>query len=179
MNYYIHSKTGVQVNKLALALARCYNPLMEVEKRKREIVATLTREDVFALQAGETIFGENKEHGDRPAVTMSDANFEIAPLSELEPDDSLKDKWEDDRLEKAAEAQSKAHLYSNGDVKIFVPAITLSDCRLGSIKIPRKSIETLETKNGKKLVKHVIPTDGIVLNLGGSLKVVNIPSYFA
>jgi hypothetical protein len=163
---------------LEILLKHCYTPLMEVEKREKQIVATLTREDVFALQAGETIFGENSEHGDRPAVTMSDAIFEIAPLSELEPDDSLKDKWAGDRLEKAAEAQSKAHLYSNGDVKIFVPAITLSDCRLGSIKIPRESIETLETKNGKKLVRHVIPVGGIRLNFGGSLKVVHIPSYF-
>ena len=151
---------------------------MEVEKKGEQIVATLTREDVFGLQAGKTIFGENRVHGDRPAVTMSDANFEVAPLSAIEQDDSLKDRWSMDRLEKAMKAELKGHLSSDGDLRIFVPAIKLSDVRLGGAKLPRESIKTSGTENGRALIEHVIPPNGIILNFGGTLKTVNIPSFF-
>ena len=151
---------------------------MEVERKGKEIVANLTREDVFDLQAGKTIYGKNKTHGDRPAVTMPDANFEVLPLSYIELDDSLKDKWAIDRLKKAKEAQLKAYLFSNGDLQVFIPAITLSDVRLENITLFRESIETPGTEDGKSLVEHVIPKEGIRLNFVGSLKILNIPDFF-
>jgi|WetSurMetagenome_2_1015567.scaffolds.fasta_scaffold247923_2 hypothetical protein len=146
---------------------------MEVEKRRREIVVSLTREDVFDLQSGNTI------HGDRPAVTMPDAKIEVTPLSAIEPDDSLRDMWNPDRLEKAQEALLKVYLWSDGDLQIFVPAIKLTDVRIAGATLPRESIKTPGTKNGKALVRHVIPTDGVRLNFGGTLKTINIPSFFA
>jgi hypothetical protein len=151
---------------------------MEVEKRGKEIVVNLTQEDVSSLQAGETIHGTNI-HGGRPAVTMPDAKVDVLPLNTIEPDDSLKDKWTDDRLEKATEASLRTFLSSDGDLQIFVPAIKLTDVRLGDAKLPRGSIETPTTKSGKALVKHVIPQGGIRLIFGGSLKTVNIPDFFA
>lgn len=144
---------------------------MEVEKRGREIVINLTRKEVFDLQTGRTI-------GDRPGVTMSDAKIEIVPLGAIEPDDSLKDRWAIDRLEKATKAPLNGILFSNGDLQIIVPAIKLSDVRLTNAKLTKESIKTPITNARNDLI-NVIPENGVRLNFGGSLKVVNIPDFFA
>lgn len=144
---------------------------MEVEKRGREIIVNLSQEEVFHLQAGKTI-------GDRPGVTMPGAKVEILPLSAIEPDDSLKDKWTNDRLSIATETPLRGNLFPNGDLQIIVPAIKLIDVRLGSARLPRESIETPITESRKGLVEHVIPQEGIRLNFGGSLQHVNIPDFY-
>ena len=151
---------------------------MEVEKRKKEIVVNLSREDVFDLQAGNTIYGQNKTHGDRPAVTMPDATVDVFPLSTIEEDNSLKERYSDDRLEIAEKTPLKGSLWPNGDLQIFVPAIKLTDVRLVGAILPREAIETPNTENRKGLVEHVIPQGGVRLNFGGSLKTVHIPDYF-
>ncbi|MBI4089346.1 MAG: hypothetical protein HY424_01405 [Candidatus Levybacteria bacterium] len=147
---------------------------MEVEKREKEIIINLTQEEIFELQRGKTI------HGGRPAVTMPDAKVDVLPLRAIDPNDSLseKDRWADDRLEKARKAPLKALLFSDGDLQIFVPAIKLTDVRVASARLSRKSIETPGTKDREGLVKHVIPQEGIRLNFGGSLRHVHIPDFF-
>lgn len=145
---------------------------MEVEKRNNQIVAALTRDEVFDLQNGHTI-------GARPSVTMIEAKVEVIPLSAIERDSSLKDQYSRDRLEKIKKAKSKTFLWSDGDLQVFVPAILLTDVRVASITIPRESVETPGTEKRKELVEHVIPQEGIRLNFGGSLKIINIPDFFA
>lgn len=151
---------------------------MEVEKRNAQIIVNITQEEIYELQRGRSIYGKNKAHGDRPAVTMPDANFAVSPLKSIEPDDSLKDIWTIDRLRNAKKAQLKARLLSNGDLEVFIPDIALSDVRLGSAKLPRELIETPGTEDSKGLVEHVIPEGGIQLNFGGSLKIINIPDFY-
>ena len=144
---------------------------MEVERKGKQIVVNLTREEVFGLQEGKTI------HGGRPGVTMPDAKVEVIPLSAIEPDDSAKDRYSDDRLEKAIKAPLKGNLFSNGDLQIIVPAIKLTDVRLANARLPRESIETPTSNDKKGLVEHVIPQDGVRLNFGGSLKIVKVPVF--
>lgn len=140
---------------------------MEVEKRGRQIVVNLSAKEVFALQDGRTI-------GDRPGVTIENAKVEVIPLSAIEPtDESLKDQWSINRLELARKAYLKGELLGNGDLRIIVPGIKLSDVRLGIARLPRKFIDA-----PSDLLEHIIPKKGILLKFGGSLQVVDVPSFF-
>jgi hypothetical protein len=148
---------------------------MEIEKTPREIIFNLTREEVFSLQAGKTVYGG------RPGIILPDAKADVSPLSMINPFDSITDKerFADDRLEKVTKAPLSGNLWSNGDLEIFVPAIKLTDVRLASARLPKKDVKTPEGENMKTFVERVIPEDGIRLNFGGSLKTVNVSDFFA
>lgn len=143
---------------------------MEVEKRKKEIVINLTRDDVFDLQKGNII-------GDRYGITLPDANVEILPLNYSEPDESLIDQWSTDRLEIAEETPLKGILYSDGDLQVMVPAIKLTDCRIAKATLSREAIKTPSVKD-RKFKRHMIPPHGVIVNFTGSVQNINIPSYF-
>ena len=149
--------------------------LVDIERKGDRIDIRLTAEEVYRIQSGGTI-------GDRPfsSVTMPDAKVEVLPLSRIDPfDDSLKDKWSFERLDKAKKAPLKGFVWPDGDLQIFVPAIKLTDVRLASARLPRESLIAPGTEDKKSLIEHVIPQDGIRLNFGGSLKTINIPDFFA
>jgi hypothetical protein len=147
---------------------------MEVEKTPREIIFNLTREEIFSLQAGKTVYGG------RPGVILPDAKADVSPLSIINPFDRVTDKerFANDRLKKATEAPLSGYLWSNGDLEIFVPAIKLTDVRLASARLPKKGIITPEGEGLKIFVERVIPEEGIKLNFGGSLKTVHVLDFF-
>lgn len=138
---------------------------MEVERRDNHIFVSLSSEEVFSLQDGHTIYG-------KPGITP-DAKVEVLPLSAIEPDKSLEDRYSLDRLEKARASQLKAHLLPSEDLQIFVPAIKLTDVRVAGGMLLKEQIETplAGTRNDEQ-VNHVIPEKGIVLTFGGSLRTI-------
>lgn len=142
---------------------------MKAERGERFIVVSLTREEVFSVQAGRTI-------GDRPGVILPESKIEVLPLSAVEEDNSLNDRWAIDRLDKGLAAPLKANLFPNGDLQIFVPAIKLADVRISHARLPRESIKTpmTEEKDHKEYVSMTIPEKGVIVNFGGSLRIIEI-----
>lgn len=142
---------------------------MEAERTGKAIIVHLSQEEVFAIQAGNVI-------GDRPGVTIPDAKIQVFPLSAIEPDDSLEDKWVTDRVEKGLKVPIRGRLDTDGDLSVFIPALKLSDVRISSGSIARESIETpgVEGKDRKRLLHHAIPENGVIVKFGGSLRVIDI-----
>ena len=142
---------------------------MKAEIKHKVIVVSLTQEETFAIQDGKAI-------SDRPGVTMPDAKINVWPLSAIEPDDSLKDRWSDDRLEKGLRAPLRGRMDTDGDLSVFVPAIKLSDVRISFASLPREAIIMPGTKDEDKdeFVKKAIPEKGVIVAFGGSLKVVDV-----
>jgi len=144
---------------------------MRAERKEKYIGISLTAEEVYALQSGKTI-------GDRPSVTMMDAKVEVLPLSAIEEDNSGKDRYSLDRLEKGISAPLRGMLYPDGDLVIFVPEIKLSDVRIAGAILPREEVKAPSSNNPEELITHVLPPGGIKLLFGGSLKIIDILSYF-
>lgn len=136
---------------------------MKGEKDQNNLSIYLTVEEVYRLQDGHIV-------GDRLGITHPDSKVEVLPLSAVEPDDSLKDKWSDVRLTKAQTTELKGNLFSNGDLQVIVPAISLSDVRVASLQLPRERIST----ENEAYLTQMIPEDGVIVRLGGSLKVVDV-----
>lgn len=137
---------------------------MKSEKTGNTLTVHLSQDEIFRLQAGNVV-------SDRPGVTLPDAKIHVWPLSAREPDDSLKDQWSMDRLEKGLSAPLKARLDTDGDLSVFIPAIKLGDVRISGASIARDSIETPGVKDEvrEKFLRHVIPDKGLIVNFGGSL----------
>ena len=146
---------------------------MKTEIKHKAIVVSLSQEETFKLQAGATI-------SDRPGVTMPDAKITVWPLSAIEHDDSLKDQWSLDRLEKGSKASLKGRLDTDGDLSVFVPAIKLSDVRISLANLPREKIKTpgVEGEDRETVLAHQIPEHGVIVNFGGSLKEVDANTFF-
>ncbi len=142
---------------------------MKTEKSGDTLTINLSQDEVFRIQAGDVVT-------DRPGVTMPDAKIHVWPLSVIDSDDSLKDKWSVDRLEKGLSTPLKARLDTDGNLSVFVPAIKLSDVRISGANIARDLIQTPGVKDGdrERFLHHVIPTKGVIVNFGGSLKVIEI-----
>lgn len=142
---------------------------MRTERTGERIVVHLSQEEVFRAQDGDVV-------SDRPGVTLPDAKIHLWPLSAIQPDDSSRDKWSVDRQEKGLKAPLKARLDTDGDLSIFVPAIKLSDVRISGASIARDSIETpgVQGEAREKFLRHAIPKEGVIVNFGGSLKVIEI-----
>jgi len=142
---------------------------MKAERAGSVIVVHLSQEETFRIQADNVV-------SDRPGITMPDAKINVWPLSAIEPDDSLKDKWELDRMQKGLSAPLKGRIYTDGDLSIFVPAIKLSDVRISGGSIARESIETPGTKDEdrERFLHHAILKKGVIVKFGGSLKVISV-----
>ncbi len=145
---------------------------MKAERTPQAIIVSLSSEEVFAVRAGRVV-------GDRPGVTLPEAKISVWPLSAIEPDNSSKDHWSIDRLERGLAAPLRARLDTDGDLSVFVPAIKLSDVRITDGRLSRELIETpdLKGEDREKFLSGAIPEKGIIVNFGGSLKKVNIGSY--
>jgi len=144
---------------------------MRAERNEKSIGIYLTAKEVNAIQEGQTI-------GDRPGVTMPDAKVEVLPLSAFEPDDSLKDRYSNDRLAKGLSAPLRGNLFGNGDLQVIIPAIALADVRISGVHLPRKAIKAPLVEDGDKLVEQVIPKGGVLVLFGGSLQVIDINNYY-
>lgn len=143
---------------------------MKVERTEQAIIVDLSQEETFRIQAGNVV-------SDRPGITLPDAKIHVWPLSAIEPDDSLKDRWDIDRLGKGLSSPLKARMDTDGDLSIFVPAIKLSDVRISGARLPRELIETPGIKreeDRERFLHHAIPEKGVILNFGGSLRVVDL-----
>ena len=142
---------------------------MKTEKTPKIIVVSLSQEEVFKIQAGNVV-------SDRPGITMPDAKINVWPLSAIEPDDSLKDRWSDDRLEKGLRAPLRGRMDTDGDLSVFVPAIKLSDVRISFASLPREAIIMPGTRNEdkKEFLKKAIPEKGVIVAFGGSLRIVDV-----
>jgi len=145
-------------------------PRMRTERNEKSIDIYLTAKEVNAIQEGQTI-------SDRPGVTMPDAKVEVLPLSAFEPDDSLKDRYSNDRLAKGLSAPLRGNLLGNGDLQVIVPAIALTDVRISRVHLPREMIKTPLVEDGDKLVEQVIPKGGVRVLFGGSLRIVDVDNY--
>ena len=146
---------------------------MKVERTEEQISLRLSQEEVFKIQAGNVV-------SDRPGITMPDAKINVWPLSAIEPDDSLKDRWSDDRLEKGLRAPLRGRMDTDGDLSVFVPAIKLSDVRISFASLPREAIIMPGTRDEdkKEFLKKAIPERGIIVHFGGSLKVIDVPRLY-
>lgn len=140
---------------------------MKVERNEREIIVDLSAEEVSALQARKTV-------GDRPGITCPDAKIEVLPLGAIEPDGSLEDRYTPNRFEKGLATPLKGELFPNGDLRIIVPAIKLSDVRIGGARLPREAIKTPMTGDNEEYVSLFIPEQGIRLRFGGSLQIIDV-----
>lgn len=139
---------------------------MRGERGQNNISIYLTADEVYRLQDDYTV-------GERLGVIHPDAKIEILPLSAVEEDDSLWDKWSDDRLTMAQAAELKGNLFLNGDLQVIVPAISLSDVRVACLQLPRESISSPVPEN-EAYLQEIIPNEGVTLHLGGSLKIVDV-----
>jgi len=144
---------------------------MRAEREENQIAIHLTQKEVEVIIAGRTV-------GDRPGVTMPDAKVEVLPLSAIEKDDSVGDRYSADRLERARAAALRGILFPNGDLQVIVPAVKLIDVRVAEARLPREGLETPLTKQGSELVNHVIPEKGVVVYFGGSLQVLDVDNFF-
>ncbi len=146
---------------------------MKAERTPQAIVIRLSEEETFRVKAGNVV-------GDRPGITLPDAKINVWPLSAIEPDDSLQDQWSLDRLEKGLSVPLKGRIDTDGDLSIFVPAITLSDVRISGRSIARESIETPGTRDEdrEEYLSKTIPEKGVIVVFGGSLRVVDINASF-
>lgn len=146
---------------------------MKAEKREQFIVVSLSREEIFSVQAGRTI-------GDRPRAILPDSKIEVAPLSAVQEDNSLENQWSLDRLEQGIKAPLKGNLFPNGDLQILVPAIKLSDVRISHARLPRGDIATPMTdeKDRTEYLSKTIPEKGVIVVFGGSLRVVDVNASF-
>lgn len=144
---------------------------MKAERNENTIDVYLTAGEVHAIQGGQTI-------EDRLGVTMPDAKIEVLPLSVVGLDDSLRDRYAADRLRKGLSSQLKGNLYANGDLQVIVPAIKLTDVRIKAARLPREAISTPLIGDGKELVQHVIPEEGVIVHFGGSLEIIDVNSYY-
>ena len=142
---------------------------MKAERTQRAITVHLSADEIFELQAGKNI-------GGRFGATLPDAKINVWPLSAIEPDDSLKDRWSDDRLEKGLRAPLRGRMDTDGDLSVFVPAIKLSDVRISFASLPREAIIMPGTRDEdkKEFLKKAIPEKGVIVVFGGSLQVVNV-----
>lgn len=146
---------------------------MKAERTERAIIVHLSQEEVFSIQAGNVV-------SDRPGITLPEAKIHVWPLSAIEPDDSLKDRWSIDKLEKGLNAPLKGRIDTDGDLSVFVPAIKLSDVRIAGGSLPRELIETPGTKDEDReaFLRHAIPQKGVIVNFGSSLKVINVNAVY-
>lgn len=142
---------------------------MKAERTQQTIIVRVSQEEVFSIQAGRTI-------GDRTRVILPESKIEVSPLSAVEEDNSLKDRWAIDRLEKGLAARLKANLFPNGDLQIFVPAIKLADVRISHATLSRESIATPMTrdKDREEYLSKTIPEKAVIVTFGGSLKMIDV-----
>lgn len=145
---------------------------MKAERARNRIAIHLTAEEVYAVQAGRRV-------GDRVGATVPDATVEVLPLSFFGQDESGEHRYSDDRLARGLEAPIRGNLFSNGDLQVIVPDIALCDVRISHVKLPRDKIETPGSQERDiDLIRHQIPEQGVIVYLGGSLKVVDVDSYY-
>jgi len=146
---------------------------MKAERTPQAIIVRLSQEETFSVQAGRTI-------GDRPRAILPDSKIEVAPLSAVQEDDSLKDQWSLDRLEKGLKTPLKGNLFPNGDLQVLVPAIKFSDVRISHASLPRETIVTpmTEDKDRAEYLSKTIPEKGVIVVFGGSLKTVDVNASF-
>lgn len=145
---------------------------MKSEKKGDMLAVHLSQDEVFRLQAGNVV-------GDRLGLTLPDAKINVWPLSAIKPDDSLRDKWTMDGLEKGLAVPLEARMDTDGNLSVFVPAIKLTDVRISGAHIARESIETpgLKDKGREGLLHHAIPEKGVIVAFGGSLKEVDVNTF--
>lgn len=141
---------------------------MELGKYGNSLVVTLTDGEVGRLQEGGVVGARGGLH--------PDAKVEVYPLSHTDPDARVNNRFEAsaqylrDR-EKGIEPKVRAELLGNEDLLLHVPDAALNDRRIGGFRVERDTIQTPgidDTERGARL--QIIPPDGVVLNLGGSLE---------
>ncbi len=145
---------------------------MKAERKNNAIVVHLSADETLKLQDGQNV-------GGRFGVTSPDAKITVWPLNAIANDDSLKDLWSLDRLEKASKASLEGRLDIDGDLALFVPAIKFSDVRISSASLPKEEIKTpgVEGEDRKTVLARQIPEKGIIVNFGGSLKEVDVNTF--
>jgi hypothetical protein len=124
---------------------------MEIFKRNRAIVFDLTPRESFKAREGRTIES-------RSDIVRSSSIIEILSLSELGRNYSNSDSTKI--------AISRVFLWQDGKVQIYLSKSALNNAE---VKIPRKNIETMQTKD-RHIVNHTIPTKGLVIKFNSSLK---------
>jgi hypothetical protein len=113
---------------------------MEIFKRNRAIVFGLTPRESSKIREGKTI--DSRSDLVRPGSIM-----EILPLSKLGKHNTKT-------------AISRVFLWQDGKMQIYLPKSALNNTE---VKIPRKNIETMETKD-RSIVNHTIPIKGLVVS---------------
>lgn len=134
---------------------------MDIERKANQLVISLSNDEVFRVMDGNTI-------GERRGL-LPDSKVEILPLSDIMPDDSDKDRWTDERLKKAQTTPLYGRVLSNQDLQIGVPQIVLRDVRVIGRRIGKEELEVLDEG-----FRETIPNEGIQINFGGSLKIIDL-----
>lgn len=140
---------------------------MDIERYNDYMIVSLTSEEVFRVQKGETV-------GERGGLEI-DSKVEIAPLSAIEEDETVGNEYAMDRLQKGLEAKLKAQLFSNADLKVFIPDVALRDARISGKRLLTSQIEGLSSD--EEMVK-IFPKNGVIINFGGSVNLVDVNAFF-
>ena len=106
-------------------------------------------------------------------ILAEGAKVAVRPMKDLEPDDTDRFSWTDERLSQGLAAKPRAILFPNGDLDIYFHDVTLAD-----VRIIRKNLSlSLVEFELEGQAQHQLPREGIVVKLGG-FSVVNVQNYF-
>jgi hypothetical protein len=141
---------------------------MRIESISDHLVVGLEHEEVCSVRDGNTVSER------APIGTLAEgAKVAVKPMRDLEPDDTTKFSYTDERLSQGLAAKPRAILFSNGDLDIYFHDVTLADARITRKNLPLSLVEC----ESEGQVQHQLPREGIVVKLG-DFSVVNVPDYF-
>lgn len=138
---------------------------MEIVRNENQLVIKLTSDEVDRVASGSII-------GDRGGL-LPDSKVEVSPLFVREKDDSNQHRWNDNRLELASKMPLLTRIFPNQDLQICIPDLVLSDVRVTGRTIPLSAIELPD-----EAMREFLPQEGVRLEFGGSLKLINTPDSF-
>jgi len=138
---------------------------MRIESIGGHLIVGLEHAEVCSVREGNTLSERV------PIGTLTEgAKVSVRPMGDLEPDDTAKFSYSDERLSQGLAAKPRAILFSNGDLDIYFHEVTLADARIARKNIPLSSVEC----ESEGQVQHQLPREGIVVKLGG-FSVINVP----
>ena len=141
---------------------------MRIESIGDHLIVGLEHEEVCSVREGNTLSER------APIGTLAEmAKVAVRPMRDLEPDDTTKFSYADDRLSQGLAAKPRVILFPNGDLDIYFYDVTLADVRIARRDIPLSLVEC----ESKGQVQHQLPRDGIIVKLGG-FSVINVQNYF-
>lgn len=131
---------------------------MRVEGLPSHTEVSLASGEILRLQKGEFV-GDGLSGG---------AKVEVWPLSAIEEDPTVDDKWAD-RLREALTVLVKGEVLPNGNIRVFLPNIALHNVGIVGRLVPRENFEAPQSSTPKELIERTIPPGGVRILFRDSL----------